>query len=52
MVTRGYTNSHLGVHDQNSVMADAKSKNNICTEGHLKNDNHPQTALRNLFYKL
>ena len=28
--------SHQRVHEQNSVMVDAKSKNNICTEVHLK----------------
>ena len=43
-------NSHLGVHDQNSVMADAKSKNNICTEGHLKNDNHPHPTLKKIHF--
>ena len=26
----------------NSVMVDPKNTNNICTEGHLKNDNYPR----------
>ena len=28
-------------------MVDAKSRNNICIDGHLKNDNHSQLTLKN-----
>ena len=34
-----------GLHEQNSVMADVKSKN-ICTEGHLKNDDYSCLTLK------
>ena len=44
-----------GVCKQIPIMVDAKNIYNICTEGHLKNDNHPCPSLKNgpePFYKL
>ena len=38
--------SHQGVREQNSLMVDAKSKNLLCTDGHLKNDNYPCSTLK------